>query len=285
MTVSVVVPSYNRRKEVTQAVESVLNQTYDELEVVVVDDGSNDGTKDIIRGISDDRVTLIEHEANRGVSAARNTGIMNTSGEYIAFLDSDDYWEKNKIEKQVRKIKSLPDEYVGIYCAVKKSRPVIERLFPEPKMKSGGDKLIPEVLNMTVPIHPGSTLMIRRSCLSDTGNFDTDMDRHEDIEFVYRILKNYKIEFVREELVQLGETGYPSPEKLERDKKKLIEKVSDGLSNYYDLHSLVRRHMFLLSKEIIRSGDIVGGIKVCPVDGIRTRRDIGSLAKALYSSI
>ena len=93
-TVSVIIPTYNRAHLVGRAIKSVLNQTYRDFEIIVVDDGSTDNTKDIIKEFQkkDKRIKYIPYEKNKGGSAARNTGIKAAKGEYIAFLDSDDEW-------------------------------------------------------------------------------------------------------------------------------------------------------------------------------------------------
>ena len=101
-TVSVIIPEYNRSKLLSLAIESALNQTYQDLEIIVIDDGSTDNTKEVVEGFikQDSRVKYIQHENNKGASAARNTGIMSAKGEYIAFLDSDCQWMPEKIEKK-----------------------------------------------------------------------------------------------------------------------------------------------------------------------------------------
>lgn len=105
--VSVIIPTYNRAKECRISVESVLSQSHGNVEVIVVDDGSSDNTKDTICGL-DDRVKYI-WQANAGVSAARNTGLDAATGEYVAFLDSDDAWLPWKLEAQLSVLRSFPD--------------------------------------------------------------------------------------------------------------------------------------------------------------------------------
>jgi len=103
-TVSVIIPTYNRAHLVGRAIESVLNQTYKDFEIIVVDDGSTDNTEDIIRQFQekDKRIKYIKHDKNKGGSAARNTGIKNSSGYFLSFLDSDDQWLPNKLEFEVK---------------------------------------------------------------------------------------------------------------------------------------------------------------------------------------
>ena len=114
--VSVIIPTYNREKTILRAVQSVLDQTYTNLEVLVIDDGSTDGTAEIVRGIEDDRVKYIVLEQNGGQAKARNTGVQMAEGEWIAFQDSDDCWHKNKLEIQMTYAREHT-EYSMIYCS------------------------------------------------------------------------------------------------------------------------------------------------------------------------
>src|SRR5262245_24547581 len=99
--VTVVIPTHNRAGRVRSAIESVLHQTYADFEIVVVDDASEDGTENTVRGVLDPRVRYIRHAVARGDAAARNTGIRNSTGEYVAFLDDDDEWLPEKLRFQV----------------------------------------------------------------------------------------------------------------------------------------------------------------------------------------
>ena len=103
--VSIIIPTYNREKSISKSIKSVLNQTYNDLEVIVVDDGSTDNTEKIIKGIKDTRIKYIKLDKNKGACYARNVGIKKATGKYIAFNDSDDIFHKTKIEKQVMYLK------------------------------------------------------------------------------------------------------------------------------------------------------------------------------------
>ena len=99
-----------------RAIQSVLEQTYYELECIVVDDASKDQTEEVISSFEDDRLRYFRHEKNKGASAARNTGIKHAKGELIAFLDDDDEWISTKLEKQVPFLQSLPESFGMVYC-------------------------------------------------------------------------------------------------------------------------------------------------------------------------
>ncbi len=109
--ISVIMPAYNSEKTIGRAVESVLAQSYPCLELVIVDDGSSDGTMELIKAYvqKDDRVRFFRNEVNMGVSASRNVGVQNARHDYVAFLDSDDYWLTDKLEKQVLLFEANPD--------------------------------------------------------------------------------------------------------------------------------------------------------------------------------
>ena len=108
--VSVIMPAYNSEKTISEAVTSVLRQTFDDLELLIVNDCSSDGTDEIIRSFAkeDPRIVIIENEKNSGVSYSRNVAIARADGEWIAFLDSDDVWREDKLESQLRLMSEHP---------------------------------------------------------------------------------------------------------------------------------------------------------------------------------
>lgn len=229
-TVSAVIPTYNRSGEIKRAIESVLSQSYDDIECIVVDDGSSDRTPEIVTAIEDDQLKYLKHETNRGVSAARNTGVEAAEGEYIAFLDSDDEWETRKIEKQVEVIESRSSSWNAVYCDVNKRRKsrvkqLFDRILSEDIGKEGGKELIENVISMELAVHAGSTLLAERKSVVEAGGFDESMQRHEELEFLVRFLEEGKMAYLDRELVTLHDSGYPEAELLEQEKKKFVEKV------------------------------------------------------------
>lgn len=109
-TVSVIMPAYNAQRTVGEAIESVLRQTFGDFELIVIDDGSTDGTADVIEGYAaDPRIRFLKNPRNSGVSATRNYGIREAVGEWIAFLDSDDLWREDKLELQLGLLEKYPD--------------------------------------------------------------------------------------------------------------------------------------------------------------------------------
>src|SRR5688572_16958601 len=123
--VSVIIPTHNRAQSVVTAIASVVRQTFQDLEIIVVDDASNDDTAEVLAQFRDKRIKVIRHQTNRGGAAARNTGIRHSTFDYIAFLDDDDEWLPEKLAKQMAALLTSPPEvgcvYTG-YFVVEKSK-------------------------------------------------------------------------------------------------------------------------------------------------------------------
>lgn len=214
--VSVVMPVYNRENVIRRAVDSVLNQTYMPLEVIVVDDGSTDNTVNIVKQYTDNRVRLICQE-HGGANKARNTGIEQANGTYIAFQDSDDEWLSEKLEMQIK----LMEEhgYRACYCPYNLYEN--DAVCAVPFDYSDVDKYQAD-LCCTLSIHnvvSTQTLVIERGVLDMLGAecFDAQMPRWQDYEFVIRVAGYVEIGYVNKPLVNV----YRSETSISSDKKAL----------------------------------------------------------------
>lgn len=194
--VSVVIPTYNRSDVVLNAVESVLAQTYQNIEVCIVDDGSSDNIPAVLAQVTDPRVRVITHEVNRGACAALNTGINATNGQFIAFLDTDDVWLPNKIAKQVLRIQEDPDENavaVGCGWELMNGRPG--------RIPGRGVASYHDVLK-GAPGSGGPTLLVRR--LEDQPLWNLDLPSMQDRVFLIEYAKRGSVVFVPEVLLRVG---------------------------------------------------------------------------------
>ena len=189
--VTVVTPAYNVAKYVGETVDSVLRQTFRDFEYLVVDDGSVDNSVDVVKAhVGDDpRFRLVAGE-HRGLSAARNAGIREAKGEYIAFLDGDDRWHPRFLERQLQLIQSLPPDVGAVFC---RSRLVLENgtlVFFQWQRVGRYD--FDDFLVNSNPARNGSSLLIRKSCFADVGGFDEDLRYIEDLDMWLRIAANSK---------------------------------------------------------------------------------------------
>ena len=202
--ISVIIPTYNRCNTIERAVRSVLIQTYGELEVIVVDDGSTDRTEEIIRGIEDSRVKYYKKE-NGGVSSARNTGVRYADGDMIAFHDSDDSWREDKLEKQMEYWREHP-EFAMVYCGYELHRDGRTSMMIPPAIDSKeleGDIFLALLKRNTIG---APTMVMRKNSFVAVGGFDESLKSLEDWEFVLRFAKQYQIGFVDEVLVDAFQT-------------------------------------------------------------------------------
>lgn len=176
--ISVIIPCYNASLFLNQAIESVLNQTYKNFEVIIVNDGSTDNTEEIIKAYRDNRVIYLKQETNKGPSAARNTGLKYAKGEYIAFLDADDIWMLNKLEKQVDYVLKNKVDIVTTNGYILESKTNKSKIAYS-KNPIHHKKSIFKVLIKHNFIFP-STVLIKKETLQKAGFFDENLQSSED---------------------------------------------------------------------------------------------------------
>lgn len=229
--VSVIIPTYNRSALLPRAIHSVLNQTYKNLEIIIVDDASNDGTKSLVKNFLEDnrRIKYIRHEVNKGGSAARNSGIRKSRGEYIAFLDDDDEWLPEKIKKQLADIEKRDDEWGGVYCGYQ----IIlrEGLFKRNKISRKEGDLTKEIFQMKSNAY-GSTLLLKKEVFQKVGLFDASFNRHQDLEFLVRFFREFRLGSVPAVLVKVHGHNFPKAETALEIKKKFFTKYKNDLKKY-----------------------------------------------------
>jgi glycosyltransferase involved in cell wall biosynthesis len=195
--VSVIIPAFNAEKYISESISSVLSQTFQDFEILVVDDGSIDSTKEKTLKFSDQRIRYIYKE-NGGASSARNTGINNARGKYIALLDYDDLWLPEKLEKQLQKFSHEADLGL-VYCWVESINPDGETRFiahPENEGWVYNDLFLDNFL------HNGSVPLIKKECFEKAGYFDENLSNAQDWEMWFRIAKDYKFGVVRDILTK-----------------------------------------------------------------------------------
>lgn len=215
--VSVVITTHNRCELVIRAIESVLNQTYKDTEIIVVDDCSNDDTEVSVRGFSN-RLLYLRHNTNKGGVAARMTGTRAAKGEYIAFLDDDDQWEAEKIEKQVHLAKRSEQNCAVITCGTKifldgDKVPLISMSKLNGNIRDG-------ILNVGLSTVP-SCHLFRRSCFEEMGGYDLDLPAHNEHDIWMKMADmNYSTRTLKEACVIIYEDDRP---RMMTDVSKRIE--------------------------------------------------------------
>lgn len=216
-TVSVVLPTYDRADVLDRAIESVLSQSYDDFELLVVDDDSTDDTAAVVDAFDDSRVTFLEHDENRGACAARNTGIRESTGEFVAFQDSDDEWHPEKLRKQMDIFEYAPPSVGVVYTGFTRLGDGSESYHPgpgvDPKEGAVRDSLLRQNFVTT------QAAAVRRRCFDEVGGFDERLPRFQDWELWIRLSKRYEFRVVDESLV----TAYDRPDSISNDPHALVE--------------------------------------------------------------
>ena len=205
--VSVIVPAYNRSQLLSRALASLGRQSYPNLEIIVVDDGSKEDIEAIVDQTGDDRIGYFRHQLNRGVSAARNTGIKASTGHFISFLDSDDEWLPTKVERQVAALAEDPRSKV-CYCFTEVFSDVEGKVIDNHTFAKEGDILHYALIGNGV--EKGWTglcvliieLLLPREELLQAGPFDERFRSHEDWDLLIRLAAKYRFVCVPEILVR-----------------------------------------------------------------------------------
>ncbi|MEM9291647.1 MAG: glycosyltransferase [Acidobacteriota bacterium] len=192
--ISVIIPAYNAEDTIAETLESVVSQSYENLEILIIDDGSTDRTAEIVRGFSDPRLKLHSFE-NQGAPASRNRGIRLAKGEYITLLDADDLWRRDKVEKQAAALDANPEAGV-VYSFVTYMYENGEKFSRGFRKHYQGDVL--RELCIRFFLQCGSNGMMRREVFDRVGYFDEELDVCDDHDFYLRAAEQYPFALVPE---------------------------------------------------------------------------------------
>jgi glycosyltransferase involved in cell wall biosynthesis len=253
--VSIVIPTYNRADFLPKTIQSVLNQTYQDWEMIIVDDGSTDKTEEIVKGYKESGIRYIVHKSNLGISAARNTGIKKSKGKYIALLDSDDEWFPEKLSCQM-KIFQEKDSKCGVVCTsgymVKGSKLICTREIPA-DLDNFYERFLFENFIWV------SSVLVKKECFEKAGLFDENLKSCEDWDMWIRIAKYYKLIFLETPLIKyVIHSGQLSENILEKinARKRILFKHQDELKNRKFVYS---HHYYKIGNLCCLSGKIREG--------------------------
>jgi glycosyltransferase involved in cell wall biosynthesis len=234
-TVSVIIPTYDRAHLIGRSIQSVLDQTYHDFEIIVIDDGSIDNTEDIVKTFKDKRIIYIKHDTNKGAAAARNTGIEASRGKYMAFQDSDDEWLPEKLEKQMNVFKTAQPEVGVVYTDMLKIGENGRTEYLHSAQVTNKNLIDSETNNYQAWGLTVGTSIIRKDCFDAIGLFNENFPRHEDLELFIRLSKHYSFVHIKEPLVKYYVTPgcmSSNTNSLVTAHNLLIEKYSDEMKNH-----------------------------------------------------
>jgi glycosyltransferase involved in cell wall biosynthesis len=236
--VSVIIPTYNRSKSIGKTIKSVLNQNYTDFEIIIVDDNSSDNTENVIKSYSNNYscIQYIKHNENKGAPAARNTGIENSKGKYIALLDDDDEWFPDKLTKQVQMIKQLPDDVGLVYCGNED----VDENSNEISIKCSQKRGDVFYLLLEKNFIGSPTNLIRKECFDKIGFCDVNLKSCQDWDLWLRISKHYKVDYIPEILARRNISDISISTNIDsvlRGHEQILDKYKVYLQNDRQLYS------------------------------------------------
>lgn len=237
--VSVIIPTYNRGNLIIKSIKSVLNQTFKNLEVIVIDDGSSDNTEHLVNKITDKRLKYVKLSSNKGSSNARNIGIKNANGQFISFQDSDDIFYPNKIEKQLKNI--INRNSILDFCKINVIyNSTYSYLIPNKRQENSilkGD-IFNELISRGNFISTQSMLI--RTNYMKKHLFDIDMPRLQDYDVILGMIPKVKISYTKEVLVDL----HIQNNSITRSPRKLKKAINMLLNKKYNFNR-IQKTLFL----------------------------------------
>lgn len=250
--VSVVIPTHNRESVVNRSIRSALAQTHYNLEVIVVDDGSTDGTADLLRSYRDERVRVLTLATNEGASAARNRGIEEAKGRYVGFLDSDDEWLPTKVQRQILAFEGAEEPalvYTGMWKQNGSTRSA--------DVARANGRAFEQILGLAGPITTSGIMVDTERARNDL-YFDESFPAFQDRDLLIRVSRDHTITRVPEPLYIWHQ--HPNGRITEdgrhiQARQMLIEKYHDDL---FHRPQLAAFHYFRLALVQSRAGDAVG---------------------------
>lgn len=249
---SIIIPLYNKENHIKATIESVLSQTFQDFEIIVINDGSTDGSETVVHSISDPRINYFKQE-NKGASTARNAAISKASGSYIALLDADDLWHDNYLETIYELIQSYPDQNVFATAVnIETSKGTVRSVYSIKDIKDGETYIVDYFESSYInTVLTSSSTVVHHSVFDKIGIYDPAIKSGQDTDLWIRIGMHYKVVFINEVLATYSFEKKSLSNRTKRaDKPRFdnyiqFESVNPGLKKFIDLN---RFSMAMLSK-------------------------------------
>lgn len=251
--VSVIIPTYNREKLILKALDSVFNQTFEDYEILIIDDASTDRTEQVIQELNHPKIRYYKLDKNQGQCIARNVGIKKAKGEFIGFLDSDDEWLPEKLQKQVACFDNGPERLGSVYC------------YSYSKNALRGESVLIEGNYFRGDIHgrflqgfcpPSPTLfLVKRSAVDSVNGFDEKLVTFVDLDLWIRISESHEFDYVEEPLIikheQIGEQYVNNFEKRYHGYFLFLDKWGDAIKDKFQDKGLMKFKRVLVNSIVV----------------------------------
>lgn len=250
--VSIILPTLNRAELLPRSLQSVLDQTFTDFELIIVDDGSSDRTAQVVAAFDDPRLKYIRHDEPRGAAAARNTGCRLAAGEYIAFQDSDDRWFGSKLAAQLRSIENAAGEVGVCVCSLRQhiDGKILEVVHPAGEL--AGEEVIKQLADGTS--YGTVALLVKREVFESVGGFDERLPRRQDYDLCLKLAEHGSFVFQPDILVETfryADSISVDPFKFLEATEMIFAKHSHIFGRYKNGYSL---QLYRAGKYMLRAG-------------------------------
>ncbi|MEH2258709.1 glycosyltransferase family 2 protein [Nostoc sp.] len=223
-TISVIIPAYNAERTILETIKSVLQQTFSDFELIIINDGSTDQTLELVKTIEDSRLKIFSY-SNAGLSIARNRGIYHATGEFIAFLDADDLWTSDKLELQLAALQKHPEAGLAYSWTLNMSE-TAEIFHPGHNVVYEGN--VYDKLLLSNFISNGSNPLIRKQAIESAGEFDPTLSSVEDWDYWFRVAEDWDFAVVPKPQILYRHSSKSMSTKVEKMEKYLLIVLERG---------------------------------------------------------
>lgn len=252
--VSVVIPTYNRAEALSRSIDSALAQTFENFEIIIVDDSSTDETPAVVESYDDDRIKYQRLDRNRGANVSRNRGIEIAEGDLLSFLDSDDELHPEHLERVVERFRESPDRCAGVYTSFER----VKDGLIDVSIASEGEITANDIQKGNV-VGTLSCTTFEAEVFDEIGNFDEELPSAQDLDFYIRVLESRSMVGIEDILVTKHKLEDSISNDLERKRegfKQILEKHGDVLSaEYKSKQHRVEGQLYAVEGELTRARD------------------------------
>lgn len=265
---SVIIPLYNKENYIEATLKSVLAQTFTDFEIIIVNDVSTDNSFSVAQSVKDDRIHVIGHEVNKGLSASRNTGIRNAKSDYVAFLDADDVWKPEFLNATLNLITTYPEAslFASKFEEVYPGNIIVKHPFA---VQTGLlDNFFEKNLNQS--IYYPSSLCVKKTIFEQIGYYDESITFAEDIDFNIRAHLHFKMAYCSEPLMsytmasenQITHASLQNKVITDFDKYEKAYSDRKDLKKYLDFHRYVTAKLYKMSRDSVGYKKMLKGINL-----------------------
>lgn len=257
-SVSIILPTYNRARLLPSAIRSVLDQSFQDFELIIVDDCSTDKTDEILKTLSDPRFVIVRHEMNRGYAAAINTGLAKATGEWLCFLDSDDAWHPDRLRLQITAVQDKSNDVVGSFCSVRFNfKGQLSYTIHEGFNPSG--ELIGDVWHRA----GAGVVLVHRRIYEVVGGFDENLKTWQDIDWLMSICEKMpeaRFVLLPEPLLDYHFTEGSMSDQAQSTRRSATSICEKRAGQFKQNRRIAGMFCYLIGKTLGKSSDYFNGV-------------------------